>query len=105
MLGRLPRSSSNRGAPVSVTARRLLPFRDRPALLERHRDLAAAADRVDGKQQRLAAEFSELRTELRTIRDHLWPAQPGRAFRNMRRPRALGPAPIPPPVKGARSVR
>src|SRR5438105_12468773 len=105
MLGQPPRSSSNRGAAVSVSARRLLPFRDRPALLERERDLAAAADGVDGEQQRLAVEFSKLRTELRTVRDMLWPAHTRRASRNVRRPRAGGPAPIPPPVKGARPLR
>ncbi len=62
------------------SSRRRLPFRDRSALLERQRELTAAAVRVDGEQQRLAVEFSELRRELQSIRDTLWPAHPGHAF-------------------------
>jgi hypothetical protein len=90
--------------PFSAS-RRLLPFRDRGTLLERQRDLTAEAGRVDREQQRLAAEFSAVRRELRTIRDMLWPTRPGHAFRNVRRPRFPGPAPIPPPVRGAQAIR
>jgi hypothetical protein len=85
--------------------RRLLPFRDREALLHRHRELDAAATQVDCEQRRLAVEFSDLRRELRTVRNKLWPAQPGHAFRNARRPRRRGPSPIPPPIGGAQPIR
>jgi hypothetical protein len=85
--------------------RRLLPFRDRQALLDRHRELDAAANQVDCEQRRLAEEFSSLRRELRTVRDKLWPASPRRAFRTARRPRLPGPSPIPPPVDGAQPIR
>ncbi len=49
--------------------------------------------------------MTALRTELRTLHDRLWPAAPGRAFRNARRPRIGGPAPIPPPTANAIPVR
>lgn len=85
--------------------RPLLPFRDRRALLDRSQELADAAGRVDDEQRRLAAEFAVLRRELGSIRDRLWPAQPGRAFRNARRPGMPGPAPIPPAARNAVPIR
>src|SRR5947199_6476738 len=89
----------------SFAPRRLLPFRDRQALLDRHRELDTAANQVDSEQRRLAVEFSSLRGELRTVRDKLWPAGLGRAFRATRRPRLPGPSPIPRPVEGAQPIR
>jgi hypothetical protein len=87
------------------SVRRLSPLRDRHTILERRDELIAAAVAVDERQQRLATQMTALRTELRTLRDRLWPAQPGRAFRNTRRPRIGGPAPIPPPTRNAIPVR
>jgi hypothetical protein len=90
---------------VRFTRRRLLPFRDRPALLDRRAELVAAAVAVDAEEQRLALQMAAVRTELRSLREVLWPAAPGHAFRNVRRPRAGGPAPIPPPIRDALPVR
>jgi hypothetical protein len=72
---------------VRTNRRPLLPFRDRT-----------------GDQRRLAAEFATLRRELVTIRDRLWPVEPGRAFRNVRRPGVPGPDPIPPPARNAIAI-
>ncbi len=87
------------------SARRLLPLHDRHAMLERRDRLIEAAVAVDERQQRLAVQMTALRTEIRALRDRLWPAEPGRAFRNTRRPRIGGPAPIPPPTANAIPVR
>ena len=80
---------------------RLLPFRDRQALLDRRTELIATAFDLDSRERRLAARMADVRRELRSLRSVLWPAEPGRAFRNARRPRVGGPAPIPPPVRNA----
>ena len=90
---------------MPTTRKRLLPFRDRGAMLDRRRELIEAAAAVDARQQSLAVQMSAFRTELRTLREQMWPAQPGRAFRNVRRPRIGGPAPIPPPAPNAIPVR
>lgn len=90
---------------MHIEKRRLLPFRDRQALLDRRAELIAATVDVDAREQRLARQMAAFRTELRTLREALWPAEPGRAFRNVRRPRVGGPAPIPPAVPNAIPVR
>jgi hypothetical protein len=84
---------------------RLQPFRDRPTLLGRRDELITAAIEVDAHQQRLAIRMAGVRSELRALREVLWPAAPGRTFRNVRRPRVGGPAPIPPPARNAIPVR
>ena len=81
--------------------RRLLRYRDRPALLERHQHLSDAAAAIDAQQRSLAAQFGELRHELVSLRERLWPRRPGHALRNVRRPRVGGPPPIPPPAPKA----
>jgi hypothetical protein len=73
----------------------------RRALLDRHDDLAHRAQAVDEQQRLLAEERLELRAELSRLRDRLWPAGPGHAFKNWRRPRIGGPPPIPPPLANA----
>jgi hypothetical protein len=83
----------------------LQPIRHRQALLDRRAEVIASAVEVDAREQHLAIRMSELRAELRTLRAVLWPAESGRAFRNVRRPRIGGPAPIPPPVARAIPVR
>jgi hypothetical protein len=45
--------------------------------------------------------MAEVRRELQGLRSMLWPAEPGRAYRNARRPRVGGPPPIPPPARNA----
>ncbi len=85
--------------------RRLLPFRDRQATLDRRQELISVATSVDAQQQRLAVQMSAVRNELLALRERLWPAAPGHAFRNVRRPRIGGPAPIPPPTRDAIPVR
>jgi hypothetical protein len=90
---------------VPIRRSRQQPIRDRQVLLERRADLVAAAADVDAQERRLAIRMSEFRAELRTLREVLWPAEPGRAFRNVRRPRVGGPAPIPPPAPNAIPVR
>jgi hypothetical protein len=90
---------------VAVRQRRLLRFRDRPALLERQRELSEAATVIDAQQRTLAVQFSAIRHELVTLRERLWPRQPGSALRDVRRPRVGGPAPIPPPVPNAVPLR
>ena len=87
--------------PVPMHQRRLLRYRDRPALLERHQHLSAAATAIDAQQRSLAAQFGELRHELVSLRERLWPRRPGDALRNVRRPRVGGPPPIPPPAPKA----
>ena len=81
--------------------RRLLRYRDRPALLERQQHLSDAAAAIDAQQRSLAAQFGEIRHELVSLRERLWPRRPGRALRNVRRPRVGGPPPIPPPAPTA----
>jgi hypothetical protein len=90
---------------MPIRSARLRPIRDRQALLDRRDELIAAAVDVDAQEQRLAVRMSQFRSELVTLRELLWPAAPGRAFRNVRRPRVGGPAPIPPPVRDALPVR
>lgn len=90
---------------MRIGRRQLLPFRDRQALVDRRTELIAAAVEVDAHEQRLARQMAAFRTELRALREMLWPAAPGHAFRNVRRPRIGGPAPIPPPVTNAMPVR
>jgi len=80
---------------------RLLPIRDRRALLERHEELAAEAANIDAEQQRLAVEFTRLRQELVDLRELLWPSADGRAFDKARRPPIAGPVPIPPALTDA----
>ena len=80
---------------------RLLPIRDRQALLERREELAAAAAEIDAEQQRLAVEFARLRRELASVREQLWPSGDGRAFAKAARPRIAGPVPIPSPIADA----
>ncbi len=84
---------------------RVLPIRDRRALLERQEELAAAAASIDAEQQRLAVEFARLRQELIDLRELLWPSEDGRAFAKTRRPPIAGPVPIPPPLTDAVPVR
>lgn len=83
---------------------RLRPICDRALLLERQQELAATAARIDAEQQQLAVEFARVRAELVAIRAQLWPAEPGHAFAETRRPRVAGPAPVPPPVAAASPV-
>jgi len=67
---------------------RLLPFRDRQALLDRRTELIATAIDLDSRERRLAAQMAEVRRELQSLRSVLWPAEPGRAFR--KRPPSAG---------------
>jgi hypothetical protein len=87
-----------RGAlrPIALTHRK--------ALEDRRRRLTTVATAVDSEQQRLAVQMSDVRRELGALRERLWPSQPGRAFRDARRPRIGGPAPIPPPVRSAIAI-
>jgi len=90
---------------VPTHQRRLLRYRDRPALLERQRQLSYVAIAIDAQQRSLAAQFGEIRHEPVSLRERLWPRRPGSALRNVRRPRVGGPPPIPPPAPTAVPVR
>jgi hypothetical protein len=87
-------------APVAPSVR-LLPFRDRQALIAREADLVAAIADVEEEQQRLGLELIRLRRELSSVHEILWPSSVGHAYRKVRRPRVPGPAPIPRPLPGA----
>ncbi len=89
---------------TTVGSPRLLPLRDRQALLERRRELVDAAAAIDAEQQRLAVEFARLRRELEHIREVLWPSAEGRAFDKSRRPGPGGPDIVPPPLVDAVAV-
>jgi hypothetical protein len=80
------------------------PLGRRAKLESRYRDLVAEVTVVDADEQRLARRMTELRRELRTLHDRLWPTGDGHAFKSSRRPRIGGPAPIPPPVGAAISL-
>ena len=101
-----PRSHETEEHPLTETGHdRLLPMRDRQALLERQERLATEAASIDAEQQRLAVEFARLRRELVALRELLWPSADGRAFDKTRRPPVAGPEPIPPPLVDALPVR
>ena len=85
--------------------RRLLRYRDRPALLERQRHRSDLAAAIDAQQRSLAMQFGEVRHELVSLRERLWPRRPGSPLRNVRRPRLGGPPPIPPPAPTAVPIR
>jgi hypothetical protein len=74
-------------------------------LLERERELVAAATAVEAEQRRLAERYVELRRELVEIHKLLWLPDRGGPYRKTRRPEVAGPSPIPPPVAGAQLLR
>ena len=86
-------------------AHRWRPYRDRPALLERERELVAAVTAVETEQRRLAEQYGELRRELVEIHKLLWPPDRGGPYRKNRRPEVGGPSPIPPPIASAQLLR
>jgi hypothetical protein len=73
--------------------------------LERRQQLSDAATAIDAQQRTLAVQFGEIRHELVSLHELLWPRAPGAARRDVRRPRVGGPAPVPPPVPNAVPVR
>jgi len=101
----LPRPVSKREAIVlEHHPRRWLPFRDRPALLDRERELAAAITEIDAEQRRLTARYVELRQELIEVHRLLWPPDRGGDYRKNRRPDVPGPSVVPPPAPGAQPL-
>jgi hypothetical protein len=79
-------------------------LRDRPLLLERERELAAAATAVEDEQRQLAAQYTELRRELVEVHRLLWAPDRDGPYRKTRRPGVAGPDPIPPPLPNAQPV-
>ena len=72
-------------------------LRDRPLLLERERDLAAAITAIDDEQRRLAVQYAELRRELLEIHRLLWAPDRDGPYRTRLRPDVAGADPIPQP--------
>ena len=90
---------------TEVQPRHWRRIRDRPEMLERERELAAAITEVEGEQRRLAERYTELRRELVELHGLLWAPDRGGPYRKTRRPEVPGPAAVPPPVPEARPLR
>src|SRR5882757_6901201 len=104
-----PRTTSPvlRSGEVAVPeprANRWRRFRDRPAMLERERELVAAVTEVEHEQRRLADRYVELRGELVELHRLLWPPDRDGPYRKNRRPDVPGPSPIPPPAHEAQPL-
>ena len=85
--------------------RRWLRFRDRPAMLERERELVVAVTEVEHEQRRLADRYVELRRELVELHELLWAPHREGPYRKNSRPPVPGPAAIPAPVQDAQPLR
>jgi hypothetical protein len=79
-------------------------LRDRPLLLERERELAAAATAVEDEQRRLAVQYADLRRELVEIHRLLWAPDREGPYRKTRRPDVAGPSAIPAPLPNAETL-
>ena len=89
---------------TQVHPRRWRRIRDRPEMLERERELAAAITEVEREQRRLAEQYTELRRELVELHGLLWAPDREGPYRKTRRPEVPGPAAVPPPVLDARPL-
>lgn len=69
------------------------------------RRLIDEAGSIDREYQRLALRMADIRQQLRELRDRIWPADTGRGFRGVRRPRIGGPDPIGRPAPPGRALR
>jgi hypothetical protein len=69
--------------------RRWRRFRDRPAMLERERELVEAVTAVDQEQRRLADRYVELHSELVELHQQIWAADRGGRYR--KKPGARSP--------------
>jgi hypothetical protein len=81
------------------------PFRDRPTMLERERELVGEITAVEDEQRRLAERYVALREELVELHRLLWLPDRDGPYRKRWRPEVPGPASVPPPVSDARPVR
>jgi len=74
-------------------------------MLERQRELVAAATEVEREQRDLAERYAELRRELVELHELLWAPDRDGPYRKTRRPALPGPAAVPPAAPGARPLR